>query len=114
MQLAFILTMPGNNSWNGRWSGDGKLYAVTHEFLGPEQERRAAELIAKRNFGYDFGDGWRANIEVREVDALEATQMRDRSQGFYGYDWMIDSILAHGKIMRRDQEAEFLKSKVGA
>ncbi|MBK7381654.1 MAG: hypothetical protein IPJ03_22200 [Ignavibacteriales bacterium] len=27
--LAFILTMPGKGSWDGKWSGEGKLYCET-------------------------------------------------------------------------------------
>ena len=25
----FILTMPKNNSWNGKWTGEGNLYAYS-------------------------------------------------------------------------------------
>ncbi len=26
MHVAFELSMPGNNAWNGRWTGEGNLY----------------------------------------------------------------------------------------
>lgn len=108
MTLAFILNMPGNNSWNGKWSGEGRLYAIVKTFRGGPQECKAAELVAKGSFGYDFGDGWYARIDVRKVDSAEARKLRKDSQGFCGYDWMVDSILNYRKILRDDQVADFL------
>jgi hypothetical protein len=35
---------------------------------------------------------------VRAVDAKEARQIRKKSEGFCGYDWMIDSIKAIDEI----------------
>jgi len=96
MTLAFILTMPGNNSWNGKWSGDGKCYAVVRSYTGKRAKR--LELIAGHSFGYNFGDGWFARVEVKTVDASESRRLRKASQGFCGYDWMIDSIVEDGKI----------------
>jgi hypothetical protein len=51
------------------------------------------------NHYYRFSDGWGVNVLVKEVDRKEAEYMRKNSKGFYGYDWMIDSILSHGKII---------------
>ena len=28
MLIAFVLTMPGKGSWNGKWTGEGNLYAI--------------------------------------------------------------------------------------
>jgi hypothetical protein len=111
MTLAFILTMPGNNSWNGRWSGDGKLFAILKTFSGTAQISKAALLIIKRNYGYNFGDGWFANVEVREVDPAEAERIRKMSQGFCGYEWMVESIMDYGKIMRDDQIRDMLAKR---
>ena len=43
MILSFTLSMPGNNSWNGKWSGAGKLYAKVINF------GRTKKAIAKAN-----------------------------------------------------------------
>lgn len=100
MQLAFILTMPGNNSWNGKWSGDGRLYCVVKSFT---KQATVDKILSRGSYGYDFGDGWYARVEVRQVDAEESRKLRAASQGFCGYEWMIDSILEYGKIFASHQ-----------
>ena len=90
--IAFILTMPRNNSWNGKWTGDESLFCRIME------NRSVPKEYHGKDFQYDFGDGWVANVEVRKVDCKEANRMRKKSRGFCGYDWMIRSILANGYI----------------
>ena len=52
------------------------------------------------NHYYNFGDGWGANVSVRIVEGAKSrNQAIKGSKGFCGYDWMIDSILKHGKII---------------
>lgn len=96
MTLGFYLSMPSNNSWNGKWSGDDRLYARVMPFKMKRQ--LLDDIIAKGRHYYNFGDGWCACVEVKVIDAKEARRIRTKSQGFCGYDWMIDSILAHGGI----------------
>lgn len=98
MTLLFTLSMPGNNSWNGRWSGQGKAYTVTRKFSGKKGAAKAQAILDKGYYGYSFGDGWRAGIEVKCVGAAEIRAARKASRGFCGYDWMVDSILSHGAI----------------
>ena len=38
------------------------------------------------NYGYDFGDGWFANVEVTFVTPSEARSAMKKSDGFCGYD----------------------------
>ncbi len=92
--VSFTLSMPGVNSWNGKWSGDEKLYAVVKTF----REVPAREILDKRRFSYSFGDGWIAAVTVAEVDKAAARRIKKLSAGFCGYDWMIDSIIRHGSI----------------
>lgn len=100
MALAFILTMPNRSSWNGRWSGDAKCYAIVRGVgRSKAAQEKAAKLAAEKSFYYNFGDGWGASVAVREVDNNEARQLRRQSLGFCGYDWMVNSILANGKIL---------------
>ena len=97
--LCFELTMPGVASWNGRWSGEGRCYAKVRSIT---KEMEAQHLPTKgetKTFDYRWDDGWCALVTVRQVLAKEATRLRKNSVGFYGYDWMIDSILEHGKII---------------
>jgi hypothetical protein len=51
------------------------------------------------HYSYDFGDGWRASVTVRQVDEKNARKLRRQSAGFCGYDWMIREIKEHGRIL---------------
>lgn len=104
MILAFVLTMPSRGSWNGRWSGEKNLYAVTRSFTGKRAEEKKHQLIG--NYYYHWSDGWGANVEIKEVSPQQARSIRKQSQGFCGYEWMIESILARGKILADHQIPE--------
>ena len=109
MKLAFTLTMPGVASWNGRWSGDGRLYVAVRSF-GNSQKTRAKlqPIIDKGSYSYGWSDGWRAAVTVREVEAREGTRLQKVSNGFCGYEWMIDSILAYGRILADHEKPEMV------
>lgn len=94
VKVAFRLSMPGNNSWNGKWSGDGKLYAVVRDM----RSVKAEELASARSYGYNFGDGWFASVNVAIVSAEEAKRIKKQTLGFCGYEWMVNSIELHGVI----------------
>ena len=107
MLLCFELSMPGRNSWNGRWSGEGRLYAKV-ENLGRSQkaERRGNDIIEHQPYAYNWDDGWGARVEVSEVDVREARRIRNKTQGFCGYDWMVKSILFYGEISTEKERKE--------
>lgn len=91
--VAFLLSMPHVASWNGEWSGEGKIYARLRK------DNEVPTEYIDQSFEYRWDDGWGASVEVKKVDAKEAANIRKYSAGFYGYDWMIDSIIDHGKII---------------
>ena len=99
MILQFTLSMPNVGSWNGKWSGSGNLYARVKN-IGRTKKAVAhgKGLIEQGNFYYSFGDGWGASVAVKEITAKEAAKVRRETKGFYGYEWMIRSILLHGEI----------------
>jgi hypothetical protein len=88
-RMIFQLSMPSNNAWNGKWSGEGAVYTVARRLSAT---RLAA--LASRYYTYNFGDGWTAAVTVREPAPREKPTNR-----FCGYEWMIDSILKHGRII---------------
>ncbi len=99
MIIAFTLSMPNRSSWNGGWSGDDSLFVKTISKQTKEFIEKAKKLIERGNFYYNFGDGWRACVSIKEVDRSEASKLRRKSKGFSGYDWMIRSILDNGEII---------------
>ena len=91
--IIFTLSMPTRGSWNGRWSGEDRVYArVFHNNDVPK------DIIGK-DFYYNWGDGWCAWVSVTKVDSKEAAKIRKKSAGFCGYDWMIRSIIKNGEII---------------
>lgn len=91
MLLSFELSMPGVASANGKWTGASKRYVRV--------ENVPKKSLAKPGYYvYDFGDGWRASVTVREVDGATARKLRRLSDGFCGYDWMISDIRQYGRI----------------
>lgn len=104
-KLLFILTMPNVGSWNGKWTGEDRVYA---------RERNAKQYpnCKEDNYYYSFGDGWGANVEVRKVTVVEANKYIKKSVGFCGYDWMINSILLYGQILNSNEIKEYLKQQV--
>lgn len=94
MYLCFTLSMSNVGSWNGRWSGESKLYArIEHFGRRKESVAKATEILKRGYYHCSWSDGWSASIKVTEVDRKEAQRIRRKSDGFYGYDWMIQSII---------------------
>ena len=98
--IAFELSMPSVGSWNGKWTGAGAYYAVVRNLgRGKMAQEKAREILERKIYHYDFGDGWCARVSVREVTGREASAVRRRSQGFCGYEWMVSSIISNGEII---------------
>lgn len=45
-----------------------------------------------------------ANVEMRLVTESEANKMNKLTRGFYGYEWMINSIERFGDILNSEQQ----------
>ena len=101
MILSFTLSMPNVGSWNGKWTGADRLHVRTRRYKGKAANENAKSMIG--SYRYDFGDGWAARVTVKQVDGKESTKLKRKSEGFYGYDWMIKSIETHGKIIVEDE-----------
>ena len=79
--------MPNVGSWNGKWTTRDQVHTV---LVG--STKKDYELIG--SYRYDFGDGWSAQIKIREAEPKERI-----SGKFYGYEWMVHSIRKHGQII---------------
>lgn len=105
MKICFELSMPSHNSWNGRWSGENRLYAKVVNFSNSKVGREKAEkVLAGRSYYHRWSDGWGASISVREVDGKESASIKRRSDGFCGYGWMIDNIIDYGDCYNKEKE----------
>ena len=96
--LSFELTMPNVGSWDGKWTGEGQA-----KFRTRKVDRKKENELDGQSFYYNFGDGWGASVRVEKVDAREAARRRKKSVGFSGYEWMIDEILEHGRILTLEE-----------
>lgn len=102
--LAFELSMPNVGSWNRKWTGEKDLHCLVFSYQSGKANNVVVDNILKTNYHYyNFGDGWSAGISIREVDAYEARSLRRRSTGFCNYDWMVDEIVALGRIVPRSE-----------
>lgn len=96
-QIVFLLSMPKNNSANGKWTGDGKVHAI---ILPKGKVGNVERILHTAPFTYDFGDGWVAQIDVKFLNTYDASEIKKNNEGFCGYDWMVKSILDNGTISR--------------
>lgn len=104
--ICFELSMPNRGSWNGAWTGEGRLFARIRKFgRSKDLKQKAEQILRERNYCHGWSDGWGASVSVRQVSAAEARKIERRSAGFCGYDWMIESIISHGKIQTTPRAA---------
>ena len=100
--VSFELTMPSNNSWNGKWTGAEKK----HYLIKKLSQRLVDNLLSHGNyFTHNFGDGWMAGIKVEIIDGPEGRKRNKMSAGFCGYDWMVNSLIYTGEINYNRQYA---------
>lgn len=91
-RVEFRLSMPGRSSWNGGWSGEGRNYSLVRELSDDAVARLFADA-ASASWAHRWSDGWCAMITARIVPAGAELP---KSDGFSGYDWMVDNILRTG------------------
>ena len=95
--------MPICNSQDGKWSGRDRNLVICRKLGRKVSDLERAKSLATNdmahtNYLYCFDDGWMASIRVDLVSLKESKRCMDTSDGFYGYEWMIDSILKYGNI----------------
>ena len=60
--IVFTLNMPHRGSWNGRWSGEDKIYARVRP------NNTVPKDVVGQDFYYNWDDGWCACVSVTKVD----------------------------------------------
>lgn len=99
MIICFTLSMPGRNSWNGKWSGDARgnfLFKTVSNTI--KNKNKVNKLIANGPYSYNFGDGWCASISLEVITEAERRKRQKINSGFSGYNWMVTSIWFDGEI----------------
>jgi len=97
-RVEFTLSMQSCGSWDGKWSGAGKHYAIVRDLAADA----CAKLLgdgSKAYWTHRWEDGWAAGISARVVPHGEHLK---KSAGFCGYDWMVNNILDHGSPYNKD------------
>jgi len=94
-RVEFRLSMPSRGSWNGRWSGEDRNYVIVRTL----KDATAAALLpgGKGSWFHRWDDGWAARITGR---VMAAGERAPKSDGFCGYDWMVNNILAYGSTYK--------------
>lgn len=90
--VVFKLTMPNRNTWNGKWTGDEMIFARS------KKDKDVPKEVIGKSFLHHWDDGWIACVSVEKMDCKEANKLMRMSNGFCGYDWMIESIIRYGEI----------------
>lgn len=93
--IVFELTMPNRGSWNGKWSGDDR------KFIRLRKDREVPKNLVDKSYTYSWDDGWTACVTLTKIPADKAHKLERKSDGFCGYDWMIESIIRYGKILSK-------------
>ena len=107
-KVIFKLSMPNCNSWNGKWTGADKNYTITKSLTGKKLQELGITETKSNSWYYRWDDGWGASVSCRVVKMGEKIP---KSDGFNGYDWMVDSIMDYGKIMADLEIEEYLKNE---
>lgn len=107
-RVKFTLSMPNVGSWNGKWSGSDKKYFRVFK-MNDTEIKHLLQDTDTRYWYYDFGDGWGAGIMANIVPS---GQKLPKSDGFCGYDWMIDSIIKYDDIYNSKQIKKIQNSAI--
>ena len=57
------------------------------------QEELAKRILNQEYYSYHWDDGWTVRVTINKVNGNESRRLNRKSLGFYGYDWMINSII---------------------
>ncbi len=98
--ILFTLTMPNKGSWDGKWSGEGKFYGIIKNICKEDMLR----ILETKSYHYRWDDGWSVSIYAEKIDGKERNKYEKKSEGFCGYEWMIDSIIKNNKIIIEVEE----------
>jgi hypothetical protein len=74
---------------------------IVRTFRKKAEVAMAREAAAKQQYAYTWPDGTTTTILVSQVDSSKAKAIRRRNEDLRGYEWMADTVISHGKPMRK-------------
>ena len=98
-RVEFKLSMPSRNSWNGRWSGEGRDYLIFKNLTDKKLAFLDLNYAKSVSWGHHWDDGWSARVTARVM--IEG-EKKKKSAGFSGYDWMVDNILSYNATEKKE------------
>jgi len=87
-RVEFRLTMPGKNSWNGKWTGEDKIYVI-YKTLTKKKVEQLGLTTTSKSFCYSWDDGWRADVRTR---ILEKGEKKKNKRNKIRLKWIVLSI----------------------
>ena len=100
-RVVFRLSMPNVASWNGKWSGAGKNYVIVKKLTDKIVSELGITEEKGNSWYYGWDYGWGAEVSARIAQKGERMK---KSDGFCGYGWMVDNILAYGSPYGKPKE----------
>ena len=91
--LAFRLTMLCHAPLRSSWQD--KNFVACRQFM---EQLRTRTIAVNGPYTYRFSDGYTAHISAFVINEAQRNRLLNESDGFGGYEWMIDSIIKHGEI----------------
>ena len=91
-RIEFKLSMPGVNTWNGRWSGEKDNYTIVRKLSDTDVDKLLSGNL-RASWLHRWDDGWCARVDARII--LKGERL-PKSDGFCGYDWMVTNIVLYG------------------
>jgi hypothetical protein len=81
--------MPSVASWDGKWTGADRNYTVVR-WVPDHAEDNFMDGRSTKSWCHHWEDGWCACVTAHIVST---DGHQNKSDGFCGYDWMIDNII---------------------
>ena len=94
-KIEFKLSMPNRGSWNGGWSGSGRNYTIVKNITDKKATFLGLDKEKTKSWGYYWSDGWGARVTAR---VMEQGERKKKSDGFCGYNWMVNEIVWYNEI----------------
>ena len=95
IKVEFRLSMPNVNTWNWRWTGEGRNYTITKNLTNKKAIFLGLDKVKNTSWHYHWSDGWSACVTATVIPKGERVR---KSDGFCGYNWMVDEIIWYNEI----------------